>query len=129
MRSNEWARRIVPVTAAVTVVVAGFAVWRGIETDTATAGPSSAPAVSDATPVEVRDFAFGPPIVTVAAGGTIEWTNTDQVAHSVRSEDGAFAEQTMDTGGRSMAPLDTPGSYAYICGIHPAMTGTIEVTP
>ena len=27
------------------------------------------------------------------------------------------------------AKFETPGTFAYVCGIHPSMTGTVEVTP
>jgi plastocyanin len=127
---SQRATRVFAIAAVVTVAIAGFALQRGFATDTASAGSGPDPAIdtAGATPVEIRDFAFDPGTVTVAAGTPIVWTNADQVPHSVRSESGAFTEQTMEDGATAVVRLTEPGTYAYICGIHPAMTGTIEVT-
>ena len=44
-------------------------------TDAAPAATDAAPAAAGDTPVDIRDFAFNPNTIEVAAGGTITWTN------------------------------------------------------
>src|SRR6476469_3440706 len=73
----------------------------------ATAAPTTAPAAS--TPassapspeastggggggdaVTIKDFAFGPSTLEVAAGTTVTWTNQDSAGHTVTADDGSF---------------------------------------
>ena len=92
-------------------------------------GATDAPA-GEQVAVEIAGFKFnnGEPI-TVAVGTEVVWTNNDSMDHSV--------EFTADTGiptSPDLAQGDTysftftePGTYQYICGIHPQMRGTIVV--
>jgi len=58
----------------------------------------------------------------------ITWTNTDDSPHqvTVTSADG-LRTAVMQKGERQTLKFDTPGVYDYICGLHPAMKGKIEV--
>jgi plastocyanin len=76
--------------------------------------------------VAIADFAFSPPVIEVEAGGEVSWTNDDPTPHTVTAE-GAFDSGTLDPGARFSASLDRPGSYAYVCQIHPTMRGTVRV--
>ena len=89
----------------------------------ATTAPAGGPAA-----VTVVDFAFKPASLTVKAGTPVVWTNKDAFAHSVRSNDGTFDEQTMKAGQTATVTFAKPGTYAYVCGIHNSMTGTVVVT-
>ena len=79
----------------------------------------------------VRDFAFGPRAVTVKAGGTVTWTNRDDFDHAVQIDSLGVAGPKF---GPQTAPATyahrfaKPGTYAYICGVHNSMTGTVIVT-
>ena len=44
------------------------------------------------------------------------------------TEDGSFHSPGMDTHGTYSFTFTTPGSYDFICSIHPFMTGTVVVT-
>ena len=55
------------------------------------------------------------------------WTNRDGTAHSVKSDDGSFVSQDLDPGQTFTATFKTPGTFAYVCGIHSSMTGTVVV--
>lgn len=79
--------------------------------------------------IDIVDFAFNPATLTVATGASVTWKNGDGVAHSIRSKDAAFDEQRMESGATAMVTFSKPGSYAYVCGIHNSMTGTIVVQP
>jgi plastocyanin len=78
--------------------------------------------------VSIADFLFGPEKVTVAAGAPITWVNTDSSPHQVTIR-GAKPQRTavLLTGQSAQLSIAEAGSYEYICGLHPAMKGTIEV--
>lgn len=79
--------------------------------------------------VAIAEFLFGPEKITVKAGQTISWTNVDDSPHQVTVQ----GETTLRTpvvlkGQSTELKFEYPGTYGYICGLHPAMKGTIEVT-
>ncbi len=76
--------------------------------------------------VEIADFAFGPAEITIAAGGTVTWTNTDNQAHTATSS-GNFDTGAIDPDATASVTFDEPGTFTYICSFHPFMTGTITV--
>jgi plastocyanin len=78
--------------------------------------------------VTIGDRVFIPPTLEVATGATVEWTNADSETHTVTASEGAFDSGILAEGAAFSATLDAPGSYAYLCAIHPEMTGTITVS-
>src|SRR5689334_15069569 len=48
-------------------------------------GPGAPAAQPPGAPnaVDIRNFAFGPTVLTVAVGTTVTWTNLDTIAHTV----------------------------------------------
>ena len=136
MLCNEPMDRALPVVivaAVVTAVASVAAIAAAITSDDDTAGgavvtpAASTPAATDAVAVEIRDFAFGPPEATVAPGTEVRWTNADGVDHSVVAEDGTFASPNLDEGATFPFTFTEPGTYAYFCGIHDSMRGTVVV--
>ncbi|MGH9149119.1 MAG: plastocyanin/azurin family copper-binding protein [Acidimicrobiales bacterium] len=79
--------------------------------------------------VDIRNFAFGPQVIEVAAGTTVTWTNADDFAHTVRDAGNLFPEPPdIVKGGQPFRhTYDRPGTFNYICGIHNSMTGTVIV--
>lgn len=77
--------------------------------------------------VEIVDFRFDPPTITVPAGTEVSWTNRDAAAHTATAEDGSFDSGTLKKGDDGAVALDEPGSYEYLCEFHPFMEGTVEV--
>ena len=80
-----------------------------------------------AVTVDIKRFAFAPRDVTIAPGTTIVWTNRDDAPHTVTGKDKTFASKGLDTGDRYDHTFDTEGDFAYICGVHPFMTGVVHV--
>ena len=93
--------------------------------------PSSAaapgPAVS-ANAVAIQGFAFSPASITVKVGTTVTWTNHDTDAHTVTANPGPFKSKTLDTGDTFSYTFTAPGSFEYLCTIHPFMTAKVVVT-
>jgi plastocyanin len=96
-------------------------------TDPSTTAATTAPIGT--TAVTIENFAFSPATLTVKAGATVTWTNKDQDPHTATARDKAFSSPTLNTGQSFSYTFKTPGSYAYLCTIHPFMTATVVVTP
>lgn len=94
----------------------------------ASATTADSPAPQGGTAVSISNFKFNPATLTVPVGATVTWTNQDEEPHTVAGEDGSFHSPGMDTHGTYSFTFTTPGSYDYICSIHPFMTGTVVVT-
>ena len=79
------------------------------------------------TTVKIDNFVFGPQTVTVPAGTTVTWTNSDDIPHTAVSTDGVFKSKVMDTDEKFSYTFTKAGTYPYYCSIHPKMTGTVVV--
>ena len=101
----------------------------------ATAAPAPTTGTASASPaggdsVAIAGFAFEPATMTVKVGATVTWTNEDSAAHTVKWDDGSQGSGSLTAGGPAYErTFDTPGTFAYVCGIHAAMKGTIVVEP
>ena len=78
--------------------------------------------------IEIKDFAFNPPTITVKSGETITWINRDEEPHTVVSVEKQFKKSpALDTDQQYTVTTGAPGTYSYFCSVHPKMTGTIIV--
>jgi plastocyanin len=77
--------------------------------------------------VSIREFSFSPVAMTVAPGTTVRWKNLDGEPHTVRSVDATFRSDPLDQNDSFAFKFDKPGTYRYVCSIHPQMIGTIVV--
>ncbi len=75
----------------------------------------------------IKNFDFGPINVTVAPGTTVVWKNLDGEPHTVASADGLFRSMALDQNDSYRVTFDKPGTFRYICSIHPNMRATITV--
>ena len=75
------------------------------------------------------NFEFEPGDLSAAAGDTIEFTNEDDAPHTFTAEDAGIDEEVDAGGSTSISLADAePGSYDFVCTIHPEMKGTLEIT-
>lgn len=79
------------------------------------------------TAVEMRQMTFAPQRLEVSAGATVEWTNRDQVEHTITANDGSWDSGPIAPGGSWRHTFDTPGTYSFHCTPHPFMTGVVVV--
>jgi plastocyanin len=88
---------------------------------------TDAPAADPAGPtVTIQDLAYTPAALTVPAGTTVTWVWRDgAIAHDVKGD--GFRSKVM-TEGTFSHRFTQPGTYDYLCTLHPNMTGVIEVT-
>jgi plastocyanin len=80
-----------------------------------------------AVKVGIDNFDFSPMTLNVPVGGTVSWTNNDDIPHTVRAVDGSFHSKPLDTGDSFSFTFAKPGVYSYFCSIHPKMLGKIVV--
>jgi plastocyanin len=80
--------------------------------------------------VAIKNFAFAPATLKVPVGTTVTWTNEDTDAHTVTSTGpgGPLQSAALGTHATYSHTFTKPGTYAYLCTIHPFMTATVEVT-
>jgi len=77
--------------------------------------------------VKIDNFAFEPASLTVTKGTTVEWTNGDDVPHTVVEKKTSFKSKALDTDDRYRHTFNEPGNFSYFCSIHPHMVGEIRV--
>jgi plastocyanin len=75
----------------------------------------------------ISDFKFTPATVTIHTGDTITWTNDGPSEHTATASNGSFNTGILKKGQSASHTFTQPGTYAYICTIHPWMHGTIVV--
>jgi len=81
----------------------------------------------DANTIVMKNFDFSPMTLTVKAGTTVTWKNLDGEPHTVVSPDGVFRSHALDQGDAFTFKFDKPGTFKYICSIHPKMRAAIIV--
>lgn len=97
--------------------------------------PSAGRSAGNSTPVSgdavaIKGFAFAPAALSVKVGTTVTWTNQDTEPHTVTStgSGGPLTSPAMQTGDTFHYTFTKPGTYHYLCTIHPFMTATVTVT-
>jgi plastocyanin len=88
--------------------------------------PQQAAATNEAE-ISIQAFQFVPAILTVKAGTAITWVNHDEEPHNVVSPERVFRSKAIDGGEKFTVVLDKPGTYNYLCAVHPHMRGKIIV--
>jgi len=92
-----------------------------------TSPSSSAPAATPGTHVvTINNFKNQPAELTVKAGDTVEWKNEDIVPHTSTAK-GVFDSGRIAKGASWMWVAAKPGTYDYICTLHPNMKGRVIV--
>jgi plastocyanin len=79
------------------------------------------------TTVTIDGFAFKPEVITVKAGATIVWRNTDPVPHTATAKDAGLDSGEIPANGSYRFVAREKGHFTYICTLHPVMRGTLVV--
>ncbi|MFF0815517.1 plastocyanin/azurin family copper-binding protein [Rhodococcus sp. NPDC003318] len=97
-------------------------------TEPSTTAPTSE---SGTTTVRVAGMRFTPETVTIRVGETVTWEFDDNgLPHNVTADTSAPSEfrSPIRTTGSFTETFTEPGTYPYLCTLHPNMTGTVFVT-
>ena len=139
-------RRILPalaVAAALTVAACSGGATAdpsSAATEPPASAPASEPAASMADPcapstasgtvtAAIRDFSFSPATVSAKVGDVVAWTNEGNAPHTATLDEFPACDTGNLAGGDSGGIVfEAAGTYPFHCDVHPAMTGTIEVT-
>ena len=87
---------------------------------------SPAPSAPATASVAILDRSFSPATITVAAGGSVSWTNQSDRDHTVTGA--GFDSGVLGGGGRFSHTFPSAGTVAYICELHPEMRASVTVT-
>src|SRR5579864_9692712 len=79
-------------------------------------------------PIQMKNFAFDPPAITIKAGQTLSWTNDDVVPHTATADRHTWDSGQMAPGRSYTVTVTTPGTYEYTCSNHPFMRAKVIVT-
>ena len=110
-----------------------------IPTATAAATPALVPTITASPPpspqaegrpitvnAAIQDFTHED--LTVQDGATVVWTNNDGVSHTTTAQNGDWDSGRLASGQQFSLTFDEPGTFSYLCTIHPSMTATVIVT-
>jgi plastocyanin len=105
------------------------------EESTTTTGGSL---VNEGLTIDISDFEFAPTPATIKAGDVVTWENTSEVTrHGIThepnleaGEERLFDSNTIQPGESFSQTFDEPGTFDYVCSIHPAqMQASIIIEP
>ena len=82
---------------------------------------------ADTIQVKMEKLVFVPPEITAQVGDTIEWINSDFVAHTATARNGSW-DVLIPVNAKKTVVLKTEGTIEYYCKFHPNMTGRIVVS-
>ena len=88
---------------------------------------AAAPAFAADAAVTIKNFDFTPMTLNLNAGDSVIWKNEDGEPHTVVSVDGLFRSAALDQNDSFKFTFTKPGTFKYVCTIHPKMVGTITV--
>jgi plastocyanin len=83
-----------------------------------------------ATEVTIEMSCYTPTVIRVQSGGSVTWTNKDDVAHNVLSAGGAWrvsGDSSLLRGASFRHTFEEPGVFPYYCSFHPGMVGAVAV--
>ncbi len=78
--------------------------------------------------IDMKSVDFVPAQVTVRVGDTLEWDNSDIVAHTATSKEVGFDVNVLPKR-KGSTVVKAAGTFNYICRYHPNMKGQIVVQP
>lgn len=111
--------------AATLTLIAGLAMLATTHTPVAASAMATPPA--GGSEIEISNFSFAPSTVTVPTGTQVTWTNKDEIGHNVVSTDKSIKSKVLDTNEKFTFTFTKPGTYSYVCTLHPQMKGTVVV--
>jgi plastocyanin len=102
----------------------------GADVTTQQPDPDAGGEQGGAASVDIPSISFDPSELTVKAGTTVTWTNSDDIPHTVTKDGGPgadFDSGDLDPGATFEQTFDEKGTVDYVCTIHPGQAGSITV--
>ncbi len=89
--------------------------------------PPSEPPPPPPGDVTIFDNGFTPASLTLEVGQSVTWTNTGSLPHTVTDAAARFDSGLLLAGEAYSRTFANPGTFNYLCTIHPEMTATVVV--
>ena len=111
------------------VALAGVLIFSACGDEDESAEGKEAEDTAAGTPVAIVNFLYEPQELQVAPGTKVTWTNKDSAPHNIQDLSDLKLPISSDLAqGHSFSiTYKKPGSYPYVCSLHPWMTGTVKV--
>src|ERR1700693_4371508 len=98
----------------------------------ATGTVAQQPVAAKSAEIDIVNFAFTPKTLTIARGTAVTWVNKDEEPHNIvdvpsGGKPCVFRSGGVDGGEKYSFVFNDPGTYNYICSIHPRMQATVVV--
>ncbi len=77
--------------------------------------------------ITIEKFKYGPSILKVKTGDTIEWVNKDFAPHTATALDDVFKTEKLKRGDVGMIVAGAPQTIDYTCQFHSNMKGQIVI--
>ena len=77
--------------------------------------------------INIVDFRFDPAVVTVNVGTRVTWTEVGPTVHNTVSKDKLWESPILNPGQKFSYTFTRPGTYEYLCTLHPEMVGKVIV--
>jgi amicyanin len=91
-------------------------------------GSTANAAAAKTVKIDIKDYAFSKPKLTIKVGTKVTWTNRDDMQHSAtQSKAGGPKGPLLDQGKRYTWTATKAGTFNYHCKPHPFMKGTVVV--
>jgi len=87
----------------------------------------TASARAETIQVKMVNVGYAPAQISAHVGDTIEWVNSDIVAHTATARNKAWDVMILPNAKKSVV-LKTAGTVEYYCKFHPNMKGQITIT-
>ena len=87
------------------------------------------PVSADPQQIVIDNFHYVPDTLTIPVGTKATWINHDDMPHTVTStgKPRVLDSEALDTDDRFSHVFVEPGTYRYVCTVHPRMAGRIIV--
>ena len=69
---------------------------------------------------------FSPNVISIAAGNSVTWQNSDTVGHTTTSDTGLW-NASLGPGQSFTRAFPTAGTFPYTCTVHAGMSGRVVV--
>lgn len=98
-----------------------------IKTDTLNTLETVSQKQTGGTIVDIKNFNYLPRTITIKAGESVTWTNSDLLGHTATADDNTWDTGNISNGESVSIKFEKAGTYTYHCQPHPVMKGTVIV--
>jgi len=125
-------KALIAVIVVVILAVGGWAIYdhHKSNSNTNSSSSDSSQSVASSGAINIKNMMFTPSQISIQKGGTVTWTNNDNIVHTVVDDlrnIGGPSSGDIQPGGTYSFTFNKTGSFQYHCSIHPSMRGTIVV--